>query len=138
MKSLASLALAGLMATMAHTATASDRYGQRPPVVLSPDLSAPWVMQLGGRAAPQGGVVYRQQTQKAQRSQAAYQVRQGGLFNSQRQRSGTVGYAAPKPQPKAQTKKRNLVLAAKLNGSNLSFRSPGPKPSRNNDAVKVL
>jgi lipoprotein-anchoring transpeptidase ErfK/SrfK len=102
MKSLASLALAGLMATMAHTAMAGDRYGQRPPVVLSPDLSAPWVMQLGGRAAPRGGVVYRQQPQKVQRTQAAYQARQGGLFNVQRQRSASVGYAAPKPQPKRQ------------------------------------
>ncbi|MCR9138070.1 MAG: L,D-transpeptidase [Alphaproteobacteria bacterium] len=27
-------------------AQANDRYGQRPPVVLSPDLSAPWVTQL--------------------------------------------------------------------------------------------
>jgi len=26
---------------------ASDRYRERPPVVVSPDLSAPWVMQLG-------------------------------------------------------------------------------------------
>ena len=50
MKSLVSLALAGLVSAMAHPALAGDRYVQRPPVVLSPDLSAPWVMQLGGRA----------------------------------------------------------------------------------------
>lgn len=98
MKSLASLALAGVLAALSHPALAGERYGQRPPVVLSPDLSAPWVMQLGGHAAPRGGVVYRQQPQRAQRAQAAYQVRQGGVFNGQRQRSAAVGYAAPKPQ----------------------------------------
>ncbi|KQQ58338.1 hypothetical protein ASF69_13030 [Rhizobium sp. Leaf311] len=30
-------------------AVANDRYRERPPVVVSPDLTAPWVMQLGGR-----------------------------------------------------------------------------------------
>lgn len=39
-----------LLATGA--ATAQQRYGERPPVVVSPDLSAPWVMQL--RRAPVG------------------------------------------------------------------------------------
>lgn len=29
-------------------ALANDRYRERPPVVVSPDLTAPWVMQLGG------------------------------------------------------------------------------------------
>ncbi len=35
-----------------------DRYQNRPPVVISPDLTAPWVTQLGGSVQP---VVYRQQ-----------------------------------------------------------------------------
>lgn len=30
-----------------HMATAQSRYQSRPPVVVSPDLAAPWVMQLG-------------------------------------------------------------------------------------------
>ena len=30
-------------------AEASDRYATRPPVLVSPDLSAPWVMQLQNR-----------------------------------------------------------------------------------------
>lgn len=45
-----SLALAGvaLAATLAaQPSSAQDRYGQRPPLVVSPDLTAPWVMQLG-------------------------------------------------------------------------------------------
>ncbi len=39
---------------------ANDRYRQRPPVVVSPDLSAPWVMQLGAAAAA-ATVLRRQQ-----------------------------------------------------------------------------
>ena len=33
----------------AGDASASERYRQRPPVVVSPDLAAPWVMQLEGQ-----------------------------------------------------------------------------------------
>lgn len=45
-------------------AQANDRYGQRPPVVLSPDLSAPWVTQLRqpGTAHGAGTVVSRKRT----------------------------------------------------------------------------
>ncbi|MEQ1953854.1 L,D-transpeptidase [Mesorhizobium sp. CN2-181] len=42
-------------------ASANDRYAQRPPVVVSPDLSAPWVMQLGsqpGRKIVRGNADY--------------------------------------------------------------------------------
>ncbi len=45
---LVGLAAATVLSTL--PAQASDRYGDRPPVMVSPDLSAPWVMQLGGRA----------------------------------------------------------------------------------------
>lgn len=41
----------GLAPAMAGMATANDRYGDRPPVVVSSDLSAPWVTQLGGKPA---------------------------------------------------------------------------------------
>ncbi len=59
----------GLLAAFSQTAAAQDRYGDRPPVVVSPDLAAPWVIQLGGRPArpavdprqvAQPRVVYRQ------------------------------------------------------------------------------
>ena len=36
----------------AQPASANDRYQSRPPVIVSPDLSAPWVMQLGGAQPP--------------------------------------------------------------------------------------
>ena len=44
-----------LTAAMATGAMASERYATRAPVVMSPDLSAPWVMQL--RARPVGSPV---------------------------------------------------------------------------------
>jgi lipoprotein-anchoring transpeptidase ErfK/SrfK len=51
-KLLGAALIAALMATTAH---AQDRYGERPPLVVSPDLSAPWVMQL--QRAPQGAPI---------------------------------------------------------------------------------
>ena len=45
----------GLLPAFAATAQANDRYRERPPVIVSPDLTAPWVMQLGGKVRP---VVY--------------------------------------------------------------------------------
>lgn len=45
-----------VLALGAAPAAGQDRYGERPPVVVSPDLSAPWLMQLGHspRLADQG------------------------------------------------------------------------------------
>ena len=45
----------GLLPAFAAVAQANDRYRERPPVIVSPDLTAPWVMQLGGKVRP---VVY--------------------------------------------------------------------------------
>ncbi len=62
-----------LLATMCLGAltlnsTAGDRYGQRPPVVLSPDLTAPWVTQLRQPGSVHGaGVVVPQKRVKKQR-----------------------------------------------------------------------
>jgi len=42
------LCAAGALSLLASTAHADDRYQSRPPVIVSPDLTAPWVMQLGG------------------------------------------------------------------------------------------
>src|SRR5690606_31833128 len=43
---LSLLAAAALAAFSAQGASAQARYGERPPLVVSPDLSAPWVLQL--------------------------------------------------------------------------------------------
>ena len=59
MKTVPPLLGAALLAlSMTPGASAQERYRERPPVVVSPDLSAPWVMQLQ-RQAPQS----RQQRQ---------------------------------------------------------------------------
>ncbi len=47
MKRVLLIAGAALAAASVQPASANDRYAERPPVVVSPDLSAPWVMQLG-------------------------------------------------------------------------------------------
>ncbi|OLP58357.1 hypothetical protein BJF93_05290 [Xaviernesmea oryzae] len=39
---------AGLLAATILPAHSAERYGTRPPVIVSPDLTAPWLMQLGG------------------------------------------------------------------------------------------
>lgn len=42
------LLAAALFGALSNSAFGDDRYASRPPVVLSPDLTAPWIMQLGG------------------------------------------------------------------------------------------
>ena len=42
------LIAASLIGLLASPALGDDRYATRPPVVLSPDLTAPWLNQLGG------------------------------------------------------------------------------------------
>lgn len=53
MKSI--LLCAALAVLLPASAVAQDRYAERPPLVVSPDLSAPWVMQL--QRAPQGAAI---------------------------------------------------------------------------------
>ncbi len=64
------IAATAMLVAGAAPSSANDRYGERPPVVVSPDLSAPWVLQLQGAprvtrqvrpAARQPRKVYRQQ-----------------------------------------------------------------------------
>ena len=83
---------------LASPGLASERYQSRPPVMISPDLSAPWVMQLGGtpqrarvhatQPARQGLFDRRIQQRQVQQRQATRStvtqqrqvVRQPGLF----------------------------------------------------------
>ena len=58
-----------IMAVAVAPATASERYATKPPVVMSPDLSAPWVMQLRARPVgepvnPRGYVVFSERPQR--------------------------------------------------------------------------
>ncbi|MBX4908050.1 MULTISPECIES: L,D-transpeptidase [Rhizobium] len=63
-------------------AIADDRYATRPPIILSPDLTAPWINQLGGKVRP---VVYQR---------PVVQPQQRGLF----QRRVTRQAQQPAPQ----------------------------------------
>jgi lipoprotein-anchoring transpeptidase ErfK/SrfK len=60
------LATALLCTTTA--ASANERYGSRPPIIVSPDLTAPWVMQLTGEgvqpAVNQRRIMQRQKVQQ--------------------------------------------------------------------------
>jgi lipoprotein-anchoring transpeptidase ErfK/SrfK len=72
----------GLLTSFSPAALAQDRYRERPPVVISPDLAAPWVMQLAGRNARP--VVYPRQVAEPR---AAYRPRivvqqRRGIFDS--------------------------------------------------------
>jgi len=52
MKTLRFLLALGVAGLTASAAFGNDRYQARPPVVVSPDLTAPWVTQLGGKVQP--------------------------------------------------------------------------------------
>lgn len=116
MKKLALLLMSGAALSLAAStfASAGERYGQRPPVVLSPDLSAPWVMQLRGQAAPRGGVVYRTQP-KALRSAVA----QTRSLRVQPRRVTNVSLAAPraKAAPTPQIDQRFLPQTVPYDGN---------------------
>lgn len=89
MMKYAILCAAGALSLLASTAFADDRYQSRPPVIVSPDLTAPWVMQLGGNGVQP--VVYpvrpmaRRAANPAAEQQVNPQVRQvvqpRGLFS---------------------------------------------------------
>jgi len=117
MKQIALLLMSGAalsLAVMSVPTSAGDRYGQRPPVVLSPDLTAPWVLQLSGQAAPRGGVVYRSQP-RAVRSV----VRQPRTQQVQRRQVTNVALAAPrvKPKPVNQIDQRFLPQTVSYTGN---------------------
>ncbi|MBX3598677.1 MAG: L,D-transpeptidase [Rhizobiaceae bacterium] len=66
------LIAAGLLALQTSPISAQDRYRQPPPVVVSPDLAAPWVLQLGNK--PGKVVQRRSSTNEVKVQQAPRQV----------------------------------------------------------------
>ncbi|MGD9478292.1 L,D-transpeptidase [Shinella sp. G-2] len=60
--------LAAAILATTTTAHAGDRYGSRPPIIVSPDLTAPWLMQLTGEgvqpAVTTRRIIQRQQVQQ--------------------------------------------------------------------------
>ncbi|MBN9270591.1 MAG: L,D-transpeptidase [Mesorhizobium sp.] len=100
------LPLAGAVALLAAPANANDRYAERPPVVVSPDLSAPWVLQLQG--APR---VMRQSPQAAgqprlfQRRQVLRQV----------EPDQTRTAAVPRPAAGQAQPRRTIMVPKQMN-----------------------
>lgn len=89
------LASAAMLAELAAPAFAYDRYAERPPVVVSPDLSAPWVLQLGRNpteVAPRQQ--RRQQVVQPQARQVAPRAQQRQAQRPQKAKSGQVQTAA--------------------------------------------
>ncbi len=106
--------LAAVAALLASPALAQERYGSRPSLVVSPDLAAPWVMQL--RRAPDGrqqradrrvvnGAVLRPAPEPAARRAARQQelgreLRREPILSEriERQRPGRTEAEARRPQ----------------------------------------
>jgi lipoprotein-anchoring transpeptidase ErfK/SrfK len=78
---------------LAMPASANDRYVERPPVVVSPDLSAPWVMQLGQKP---GRVLFRQRKAFPSEVESRRTVRR--LMGSPDRVRDNVRTAAVRPQ----------------------------------------
>lgn len=83
--------LSALAATIAviSPASANDRYRTKPPVILSPDLAAPWVMQLNsGQARQRAPQVQRHVTRRyAVTPQKQRKIRQASVRPTQKKKS---------------------------------------------------
>lgn len=92
-KPLILLASAAMLAELASPAMAYDRYAERPPVVVSPDLSAPWVLQLGRN--PNEVAPRQQRQQRAQQQVRPVAPRAAQRRQTQPDRVQTAALRAP-------------------------------------------
>lgn len=97
------LVAASILTLVAGQVEAQDRYQNRPPVIVSPDLTAPWVMQLGGQPQQARRVIYRQQIPTTTRKQ----YYQGQTVRPQAKRR--IG--APLVQPVNATRAQRPVMS---------------------------
>ncbi len=74
------LLAAGALSLLASSAFADDRYQSRPPVIVSPDLTAPWVMQLGGGNVQPAVYPVHPAARQAVNPQAQRAIQPRGLF----------------------------------------------------------
>ncbi|MQB44050.1 L,D-transpeptidase [Rhizobium sp. ICMP 5592] len=84
----------GAVSLFASSAFADDRYQSRPPVIVSPDLTAPWVMQLGGGNVQPAVYPVRPAARQAANPQAQRAIQPRGLFA----RPAVQQVAAVRPQ----------------------------------------
>lgn len=124
MKAKLLLAL-GLAALFSNSALADDRYRERPPVMVSPDLAAPWLMQLG--AQPRSGAVQQrpayQQPQRQMRPQAVV-TGQRNYYPAAPSRAG-VAREADVQQPA-----RTPVVRRGIFGNNSQVQQAAVRPNR--------
>jgi lipoprotein-anchoring transpeptidase ErfK/SrfK len=113
------LTATAMIALLPATAQAQDRYRERPPVLVSPDLAAPWVMQLQNAPEPRA---YRSET-RSRREQPRLP------------RNHVVRVAPdPEPQPKKRVRRAyrepqvNPIQTAAAPGSMRSLTERGLAP----------
>ena len=76
---------------LSNTASANDRYRERPPVVVSPDLTAPWVMQLGGQKVRPVGYAQRPAKPRVYQQRATREItRRDAIRQQPRKRAQQV------------------------------------------------
>ncbi len=102
------LAAAALFCLGPTAASANDRYGTPPPLVVSPDLSAPWVLQL--RRAPAGAQV--QPTSRALPAGYAVRLAPPPLVRAPDYRQPAQAYRRPALPPTAPTPSQPPVSRA--------------------------
>ena len=101
-KPLVLLASAAFLVELAAPALAYDRYAERPPVVVSPDLSAPWVLQLGRN--PAEAMLRRQAREPRQQQVQQAAPRQQRQAQRQKARPDQVQTAALRAPEKRSVK----------------------------------
>jgi lipoprotein-anchoring transpeptidase ErfK/SrfK len=113
---LAFMIAAGAMLAVAP-AQAQDRYGQRPPVVMSPDLSAPWVLQLDRQGARQRVVI------REPMPQARQPMRRTGLFSPRQNHEPAVIAAAAAQQAQRPAQAPMVAMDPKFLPQQVAYRT---------------
>lgn len=94
--------LAALAVLAPQGASAQARYSERPPLVVSPDLSAPWVLQLQRTPSSQQRVLRHERQQP--RLPQGYAVRVAPSPKAQKPARTPVAVAAPRSTPQIDPK----------------------------------
>lgn len=97
------LLAAAALAVLPPNATASERYATRPPVMLSPDLSAPWVMQL---RSPHGQAARPPVRRATQQPVTRSKVKRTFIIG----RQVSQGRALPAPPVARQSQQRGILV----------------------------
>jgi lipoprotein-anchoring transpeptidase ErfK/SrfK len=119
MKAKLLLAL-GLAALFSSSAMADDRYRERPPIVVSPDLAAPWLMQLGAQPQARQRQVQQQRSMKPQ----AVVTGQRNYYPAAPSRAGVAR------QAEVQQPARTPVVRRGIFGDNSQVQQVAVRPNR--------